>query len=101
MPASLVQHQDNLDIGSGLLADKGQMGIHVIGVDGRGDQCRGIPRSRIDRSKYIDPFVFGLFYGSGTSSSLRPDRGQGSLLADPGFVLVPDLDGLLGVVLIT
>jgi hypothetical protein len=96
MPASLIQDQNHLPLGADLLADKVQMGIHIVRVDGRCDEGRRIAGDRIDGPEEINPLVFGLLDRCGASSLFGPDRRQGSLLADPRFVLEPDFDAPVG-----
>lgn len=97
MPARLVQHQDHLYIRPSLTADEPQMLIHVVGVDRRGQQRRGLPGQRVDRRVQVDPLVLGLLKGRRSAAAFGPDARQGALLAEASLVLDPDLYPLLRV----
>ncbi len=60
MPTGLIENENHLHLRSDPLADESQMMVHVRGVDRRGQQGRGVPRDRIDRSEQIHPVVLGL-----------------------------------------
>ena len=73
--------------------DFGQVGRHRLGVDGGQDQACGHAAGRADRAKQIGPLIACVARRTGSGAAPGPDAGQGSLLADPGFILEPDLDG--------
>jgi len=93
-----VQHEHHVGVMACGLADEPQVGVHVLGVDRRAQQGRRVARERINRTQYVDPFVLGLFHGSGPRSPLGPNVRQCPLLADPRFVLEPHFDCLGGMV---
>ncbi len=75
------------------------MMVHVLGVDRRRQEGRGVARDGIDRSEQVDPVILGLLDRRRTRAPQAPAARQGSLLADPGFILESDVDLPSGVLL--
>ena len=65
------------------------MGAHGLGVGMRHYERGGHPALGADGTKDVGPFVSGIARSAGARSTLGPDAGEGSLLADPRFILEP------------
>lgn len=100
VPSGLIQHQHDMDLIPGFMADMVQMMIHIRRIHRWGQQRRGLPRNGIDRPEKIDPLVFGLLGGCRAGSFFRPNMCQRSLLSNSHFILEPDLDLLVGVLVL-
>jgi hypothetical protein len=85
--------------GCDLRADLREMQVHRLDVDVWQDQCRTNPAGGTDGAKDVGPFVSLISRLAGATARLRPDISQAALLADPGFVLPPELDRLAAGVL--
>src|ERR1700756_320601 len=94
MPASAVERDHGMRAGGDLRADLREMQGHRLDVDVGQDQRRPNPTGGTDGTKDVGPFVSLIARLAGTAAGLRPDIGQAALLADPGFVLPPELDRL-------
>jgi hypothetical protein len=67
----------------------------IISELAKGSTQRGPDAAgRADRTKDIGPVVALIAGGRGPRAALGPDTGQGSLLADAGLVLPPELKRL-------
>ena len=90
-------------MGSGCDAagDFRQMSVHGGGVDGGvddgvddgKDQRRCEPARGADGTEDIGPLIAGIAGRPGSGAASGPDTGEGSLLADPCFILEPDFEG--------
>lgn len=74
--------------------DFGQMGRHGFGVDGGQDEPRRNATFGADGAKKIGPLIAGIAGRTGPGAASGPEPGEGSLLADPCFVLEPDFQRL-------
>jgi len=74
--------------------DFGQVGRHGFSVCGGQDQTRCNAPFGADGSKKIGPLIAGIAGGTGPGATFGPKPGEGSLLADPCFVLEPDFQWL-------
>jgi len=82
-----------------LPADLGQMQRHDFGVGGWDNEGRRGAALRTDGAEDVGPFVALVARCAGPRSTLGPDAGQRTLLADARLILEPDFDRLvLGVV---
>jgi hypothetical protein len=66
-------------------------------VESLGDEALGPAGGRTDGGEDVETFEPALFRGGRPGPGVGPDGGQRPLLAEPGLVLEPDLDGLAGV----
>ena len=69
-------------------------GLHDVGPDDRQDQAEGGVVLRADGAEEVDRGVALVFDAGGSRSLLIPASAIPAGLADPGFVLQPDLDAL-------
>ena len=77
------------------------MGIHRRRVDLRHDKCCGLGTVGTDSTKYVGRLVSGVARRAWAGATIGPDTispdpGQGALLADPGFILEPNFDPIMG-----
>lgn len=93
MPARAIEDEDAMCSGRDGARDFGQVGRHRLGVDGGQDQACRNASCRTDRAEDIRPLITCVARRTGSGAAPGPDAGQGSLLADPGFILEPDFDG--------
>jgi hypothetical protein len=97
VPAGAVQPQDHLPVGPGRFAPEPPRMVPVLRVDRGRQPGRGRSRLRVDRPPQVHPFVRGLLEGRRLRAGQAPAAGLGSLRADPGLLLEPDLDLAVGV----
>ena len=92
MPAGAVEHDDGVGAFADLGADLLKVQVHGPDVGAGRDPGRAHASGGADSAEQIGPFVALVARGARSAAALGPDPGQGSLLADAGFVLPPDLD---------
>ena len=91
VPAGTVASQDGDGVLSDLRADLRQMQVHHLGIRSRRDH-RGTQTARgADRPEDVGVVVAVIANHRRPGAHWRPDVGMGAFLADPGFVLEPDL----------
>jgi len=90
---------DEGDVGAG--GDGGgelvEEGLDDGGVEPLADEALGPAGGGTDGGEDVEALKPALFRGGRAGAGVGPDGGQGALLAEPGFVLEPDLDRLAGV----
>lgn len=92
MPACAIEDENGMGSGCDAAGDFLQVGIHRHGIDDGEDQPRCGAARRADGAEQIDPLVAGIARGTGSGAASGPDTGEGSLLADPCFILEPDFE---------
>ncbi len=75
------------------------MQIHGFGTDDRQHQCGADAARRTNGAKYVGPGIALIAGRAGPAAFVSPDVGQTALLANPGFILPPQLYGLVARVL--
>ncbi len=96
MVARAVEKDGGVSLRVDSLADGIEMQVHHGGI-GFGHDDGGAPSpAGTSGAEQIGPIVALVARRPGPGSALGPDTRQGALLADPGFVLEPDFDGLAG-----
>lgn len=94
VPACAVEDEHRMVAVAHLAADLGQVQGHCRGVGLGQDQGRGGATARADGAEQVGP-AMALVAGRAWPAALGgPHPGQGPLLADPGFVLPPELQRL-------
>ena len=94
VPSGSVENEDGVGAWRDGVADHGQVRVHGFGV-GRSHDQRGADGARSqNRTEQIGPIVAMIARGGRAAAAPRPVLGQGALLADPRFVLEPNLDRL-------
>jgi hypothetical protein len=90
---------DQRDVGAG--GDGGgelvEEGLDDGGVEPLADEALGPTGGRADGGQDVEAFEPALLRGGRPGPGVGPDGGQRPLLAEPGLVLEPDLDGFAGV----
>ncbi len=71
-----------------------QGGVHCGRIDEGHDQPRCRAARRTDCAKEVGPLIAGIAGRAGSGAAPGPDAGQAALLADPRFILEPDLQRL-------
>ena len=99
VPAGAVDCEHGVRSGGDIRADLREVEIHHLGVGERQHQRGPDAAGRADRTEDIGPIVALIAGGRGPRAALGPDPGQGSLLADAGLVLPPELKRLAAGVL--
>ena len=92
MPTSAITDQQRMCAARHLRADFLQVLIHGFSVDRGHDDCRANAAFRADRPEQMRCVMAIVAHHGGSAAFLRPYIRERSLLADPGFVLEPDLD---------
>jgi hypothetical protein len=91
VPAGAVEHEHRVRSGRDGAGDLGEVIVHRARVgEGHDEPCRH-SALRTDGAEYVGPLVAGVAGRPRAGAPLRPDAGEGSLLADAGLVLEPDL----------
>jgi hypothetical protein len=92
MPACRIQNEQRDCTGADTLTDAGQMGVHGLDIDTRHDHgCAGAT-GRADGAEQIGPGEPPIPLEPWSSAAFGPQTGQRALLANPSFILEPDLD---------
>ena len=92
MPAGLIDDQNGMSAGIDGRGDFGQMGIHRLGIAPGQHEADALALFRTDRAKDVGPLGGLVVRRDGPGSTLGPTARDLVLLADPGFVLEPELD---------
>jgi hypothetical protein len=92
VPSGLVDDEDGMGAGIDGGADLGQMGVHRLGVAPGPDQADGLALGRTDGAEDIGRLGSLIVRGAGSGSAPCPAPRDLVLLADPRFVLEPNLD---------
>src|SRR5882724_12216972 len=94
MPAGAVADQHGVSAGAHLLADLGEVDRHRFAVDpGRDNGGADGPR-RAGRTEDVGRVMAIVANRRWAAAAWRPLIRQRALLADPSFILEPDLDRL-------
>src|SRR5258708_4776636 len=94
VPAGAVENEDGVGAWPNALADLFEVQVHSLGTDGGQNEGRAGASVRTHGAKQIDRAVPLIAWCRRPGPSPRPQAGQRSLLADPRFVLPPDLERL-------
>ena len=94
MPASAVEHEDDVFVGAGadLGGERRQQRAEQRGVDAIGDEPHNLAGGWPDEAIEIEPLVAVVATGDGTAAARRPDLAQDRLQAEAVLVERPDLD---------
>lgn len=94
MPSGLVQQQNGMRVGGNGGGDFGEMQGHRRDGAAGQHQRRALALGRTDRAEQIGRGGALILRRGGAAAAFRPATGDAVLLADPGFVLKPDLYAL-------
>ena len=94
MPPGAIENEDGVGAWPNALADLRKMQVHGLGIDGGQNEGRAHAAVGTDGAEQIDRAVPLIAWRRRPGPSPRPEAGQRALLADPGFVLPPDLERL-------
>ena len=97
VPACAVHDQQGDGAWTDAGADRGQMLVHGLDADDGQHHGAAYAAGGAEGAEQIDPVESLVAQRAGAGAATRPDAGQRALLADPGFVLEPDLDRPAGV----
>ena len=86
MPSRTVKHQHGVGMAPQMLREAIKVRFQI-------SVC--VAAGGADEGEEIDPFVFGLSEGAGTTAAVGPDSGQRALSAAAGFFLEPLFDSLV------
>jgi len=92
MPTGAVKHDHRDGARCDRAADHGEMFIHRLDVDLRHDDRGTNPAFRTGGAEQKSPGEAMVFLRARTRSAPGPDASYGTVLADSGFVLEPDLE---------
>jgi len=96
MPASLVEQDDGVGVGSNGGRDFGEMQAHRFGIAMGQDEGSALALAGADRAEQIGRSGALVVWCRGTAAAPRPASSDAVLLAHSGFVLEPDLYALAG-----
>ncbi len=91
MPAGLIDDEDGMGAGGDGERDFLQVKVHGVGVAAGQDEARADPSGRTDGAEDIGRTGALILGRRGPRSPFRPAPSDLVLLADPGFVLEPNL----------
>jgi hypothetical protein len=94
MPAGAIENEDGVGAWPNALADLVEMQVHGLGIDGGQNEGGADAAVGTDGAEQIDRAVPLIARCRRPGTSPRPEAGQRALLADPRFVLPPDLERL-------
>ena len=94
MPACPIKDQEGMRSGGDGAGDLGQAGGHCPGVDAGQHETGCGAAGRTDGTEEIGPLIAGIAGRAGSGAAPGPDAGDRALLADPCFILEPDLQRL-------
>ena len=97
MPSCPVEHEQHVVVGVQAPAELIELDLQGLRVGRRHDPGIALPARRADGTKQVEPLVLRLARCARAAASWRPDPAVAALLAKAGFVLEPDLQGLLRV----
>lgn len=92
MPACLIDDQDGMSAGIDGGGDLRQMGVHRLGIAPWQDEPDALALLRTDRAEDVGPLGALIMRRARSGSTPCPTARDFVLLADPGFVLEPQLD---------
>src|SRR3954462_5593773 len=94
MPASAVEHEDDVFVGAGadLGGERRQQRAEQRGVDAIGDEPHNLAGGWPDEAIEIEPLVAVVATGDGAAAARRPDLAQDRLQAEAVFVERPNFD---------
>lgn len=93
VPSGLIEDEHGMGTGRHVEGDLFQMHAHRFTVAAGHDDAGGLAFSRTDRTKDPGRGSSLITRSRGTCAALGPAPGELGLLADPGFVLPPQLYG--------
>ena len=96
MPAGAIEHQRPMRLGANAPADLIQVAVHGRLVRKGKYQADPDGPRRADRAEQIGPGIAPVTRRARARAPLGPQPCQPTLLADPGFVLEPDLERFAG-----
>jgi len=91
VPSSLIQHKHGVSAGCDLATDFGKVHIHCFAVATRHDQCGAFTFCGTDRPKDPGRSSTQIARRDRSGSTPGPAPGELRLLANPGFILPPEL----------
>lgn len=94
VPAGPVEQEDRMRARRDGAGDFREVVVHRGGVGEGQHQSGGDAAVRAGGAEDVGPFVAGVARRARPAAALRPDPGEGALLADPRLVLEPDLERL-------
>ena len=92
MPAGTVERDHGMRALHDLRADLLEVQVHRIDIDVRQDESGTDPTCRTNGAEDVGPLVSLIPWPARASALFCPDVSQAALLADPGFILPPELD---------
>ena len=92
VPTGLVEDHHGVGICGNLGRDLGQMQVHGRGVDIGQDEGRSPAAGWAHRSEDVGGLITLVARLMRPGAAASPLAGQGALLADPAFVLEPELE---------
>src|ERR1700690_681100 len=92
MPTGLIDDQNSMSAGIDGGGDFSEMGIHRLGIAPWQDETDTLALLRTDRAEDVGPLGSLIVRRAGPCSALGPTARDLVLLANPGFVLEPELD---------
>lgn len=95
MPAGAIKNKDGVCADGNGVGDLDEMGVHRLRVSVGHDQRGGGSAFGADGAKNVGRSVAGVAGRARAAAAWSPDAGQCALLADPGFVLKPHLQGFV------
>lgn len=95
MPTGPIHDEQSDRSGRHAQAYFGQMLVHGLGIDCWQDQTSANTTGRADSAEEIDPGEALIARGTRAAAAPSPSAGERALLADPCFILKPDLDKLI------
>ena len=98
MVTGAVPDQHRLHVGCERCRELGEKQIHDARIQSRRDKPFGLPRLGTRRGQDINVSVLRLPHGTGSRTRSGPDASQRTLLAEPRFVFVKDLQPSVGIV---
>ncbi len=99
MPSCAIERDDGVGAGRDVCADFSKMQVHGFGTDDRQHQCSANAARRTNSAKYVGPVIALIAGRARPAAFVSPDVGQTALLANAGFILPPQLYGLIARVL--
>ena len=96
VPGGLIEHQHHVSSRADVPAEVFEIQAHQPRVHGRHQPGQRVAAERVGRAVRIDPVVLGLFEPRRPRTPPGPDAGQRAFLPEAGFVLEPDFDRLVG-----
>ena len=92
--AGVVPDEGDVSAGGDRRGELVEEDLHDRGVEPVGDETFSPAGLRADDGEDVETLEAALFRGGWSGAGVGPNGGQRALLAEPGFVLEPDFDGL-------